>query len=247
MTPTLDHLLAPDIDRQWSDGFILALRLRGVPGHLIGEALAEANDHVRVSGRTAHDVFGPADDYARTLSLPPGRTQSRGRLAASVIPSVLGVAGCALVLWTIRATRAGGEHLITMGALVSTAVILCSLIVFGLAASWFLEQAVHANKALIFVACVVWMALVLAPVWFLRDTIGALPLWTGVGAGVLLLLVSSGMYVTVTAIGDPLTPPVPPADGARLGTLTSTRWIRITLALIFPLVTAILGALFLLV
>jgi hypothetical protein len=51
-------------DDAWRDAFVLELRLRGVPGTVIGEALAEVDAHCADSGQTPAEAFGDPVRYA---------------------------------------------------------------------------------------------------------------------------------------------------------------------------------------
>ena len=49
----LVRTVAPDVDPEWADTVIVTLRLRGIAGSAIADALAEVNDYVRTSGEQA--------------------------------------------------------------------------------------------------------------------------------------------------------------------------------------------------
>lgn len=51
---------------------IFALRLRDVPGEVIGEALAQVESHIADTGEDPVVAFGPARDYAATFGGPDG-------------------------------------------------------------------------------------------------------------------------------------------------------------------------------
>lgn len=53
------------------DDLALELRMLDVPGHRIGEILAEVESHTAETGEDPVDAFGPAKDYARERA---GRT-----------------------------------------------------------------------------------------------------------------------------------------------------------------------------
>lgn len=54
--------------KEWCDAFVLELRLRDVPGTVIGDHLAEVETHCRESGQTPHEAFGEPVEYARRLA-----------------------------------------------------------------------------------------------------------------------------------------------------------------------------------
>jgi hypothetical protein len=59
-------------DDAWREAFVLELRLREVPGSVIGEALAEVDAHCADSGQTPQEAFGDPVRYA--ASRASGRT-----------------------------------------------------------------------------------------------------------------------------------------------------------------------------
>ena len=60
--------LAPHLERAWREDFIVELRLRGVPGDVIGDALVTADTHVQESGESAGEAFGDARTYAKEIA-----------------------------------------------------------------------------------------------------------------------------------------------------------------------------------
>ncbi len=56
--------LAPHVAPGWVDDLVLELRLRDVPGDVIGDTLAEVDAHVVDSGTPAHEAFGDPVAYA---------------------------------------------------------------------------------------------------------------------------------------------------------------------------------------
>lgn len=57
-------------DDRWIELFIAELRLRGVPGDLIGDAVASVRELTHDSGESAAEAFGTPHDYAASLDLP---------------------------------------------------------------------------------------------------------------------------------------------------------------------------------
>lgn len=49
---------------------IFALRLRDVPGEVIGDAVAQVESHVADTGEDPVSAFGPAREYAKTFGEP---------------------------------------------------------------------------------------------------------------------------------------------------------------------------------
>jgi hypothetical protein len=83
---------------EWRDAFVTGLRLRGVPGRQIGEALAEVDAHCADSGQAPGEVFGDPAGYAAARSRAGG-PGSRKRIsvrpaafqAGAVVAGVLGL------------------------------------------------------------------------------------------------------------------------------------------------------------
>ncbi|WP_162903665.1 hypothetical protein [Leucobacter sp. wl10] len=57
-------------DKTWIDLFIVELRMRRVPGPVIGDAVASVRELLADSGQSAEEAFGPAREYAASLDLP---------------------------------------------------------------------------------------------------------------------------------------------------------------------------------
>src|SRR5690606_1661950 len=54
--------------QEWCDDFVVELRLRDVPGTVIGDHLAEVETHCGESGETPREAFGEPVEYARHLA-----------------------------------------------------------------------------------------------------------------------------------------------------------------------------------
>ena len=54
--------------KQWCDDFVLELRMRDVPGGVIGDHLAEVETHCTEAGRSPLESFGDPTQYARELA-----------------------------------------------------------------------------------------------------------------------------------------------------------------------------------
>lgn len=83
---------------EWRDTFVTELRLRGVPGHQTGEALAEVDAHCADSGQAPGEVFGDPVRYAaaRSRAAGPGNRKRISVLpaafkASAVVAGVLGL------------------------------------------------------------------------------------------------------------------------------------------------------------
>lgn len=64
-------------DKTWIDLFTLELRMRRVPGPVIGDAVASVRELLADSGQSAEEAFGSAREYAASLDLPTMRAGYR--------------------------------------------------------------------------------------------------------------------------------------------------------------------------
>lgn len=69
----------------WCGDFVLELRLRDVPGPVIGDRLAEVETHCTETGETPSDAFGDPTDYAARLDhdSAPERVQGAWTVTAA--------------------------------------------------------------------------------------------------------------------------------------------------------------------
>ena len=104
----------------WLRDFALLLRLRGLDGARIGDALAEVESHCDDSGQEPKEAFGEPADYAASLHLP---TTKPTNWTTKVILPVLGlVIGTNLALGAVL--HWSGGVAITVGAVASIAVFV---------------------------------------------------------------------------------------------------------------------------
>lgn len=88
--------LAPHVAPGWVDDLVLELRLRDVPGDVIGDTLAEVDAHVVDSGTPAHEAFGDPVTYATRVAEHAAKVPPDGP-RADVLPAVGGVALVAVI------------------------------------------------------------------------------------------------------------------------------------------------------
>src|SRR6478735_1741312 len=126
------YAITPHVEDEWTQAFLLELRLRGVDGRRIGSALAEVEAHCAESGESARSAFGDPEAYAADLA--PAPAPASPDLARDVARSVLGLAGMLLTLAAIGAWSSGTEVELTAGFLaVSALVVLGTVLVVRLA------------------------------------------------------------------------------------------------------------------
>jgi len=113
----------------WCDAFVLELRLRDVPGPVIGDRLADVEGHCAETGEPPWEAFGPPTDYARDLDAEssPERVSGVWTIAALAAVQVLAM----LVGTGAVRTWASGEpltyNLVQLVCLVLVALLLLCL------------------------------------------------------------------------------------------------------------------------
>ncbi|MEH0971372.1 hypothetical protein V6U77_09595 [Micromonospora sp. CPCC 205546] len=87
--------------QKWCDDFVIELRMRDVPGRVIGEHLGEIEAHCAETGETPEDAFGDPTDYARQIQQEgaPERVSGVWKItvlsAAQVLAMLVGTAAVA--------------------------------------------------------------------------------------------------------------------------------------------------------
>jgi hypothetical protein len=135
--------LAPHVDPVWAEGFAIELRLLGVRGTLIGDALGEVDSHCEESEESAPEAFGDPAEYARSLQLPVPADTSPRALLRHVSPTVLQVLGMFMLLWGFTAWREGGQLEITSAHLVTVTVFVLGALALVRFAEPVLRSVVH--------------------------------------------------------------------------------------------------------
>ena len=116
--------LAPSLERTWREDFIVELRLLGVPGDTIGDALVTAEAHVRESGESAQEAFGDARSYARETA-ESGKTSTPWRLTtAEIVGIVAGLVGMLATAAAFTAWLDGGPVTVTAGTVAGLVLFL---------------------------------------------------------------------------------------------------------------------------
>ena len=116
--------LAPDVDPDWAKDFAIELRLLGVSGARIGDALGEVNSHCQESNQSAPQAFGDPADYARSLQLPIHAGASPRAVLFSLSPVVLQVLGMWMLIRGFTTWRESGQLEITTAQLAVVVVFV---------------------------------------------------------------------------------------------------------------------------
>lgn len=229
--------LAPHVERDWLDAFVVELRLRDVPGDRIGDALAEVESHCAESGEGAVEAFGDPVAYACTLDLPPSPA------AAGEVRRVVGgvaaqLVGMVLVPTAVAALARGDRVGVAAGVLV--AVLLALAATGGLAAAPDRALRLVLDRPVVAWVCLMGVGVAVAlPALLWRTTLVHLPAVAVLGAGVVALV--AGVVVERRALGEPDPVVVPEAAGGtapgRAGRMATG-----AVAFLVPAATVLLAA-----
>lgn len=159
---TIARGLAPHVDPVWAEEFAIELRLLGVGGNRIGDALSEVDSHCADSEESAPRAFGDPAEYARSLQLPTDTDASARALLRSALPTVLQVLGMFILMFGFTAWRQSGQFEITSADLVTVTVFLLEVLVLVRLADPVLRLLTHRPVLL----WIVFMAATFAPVAF---------------------------------------------------------------------------------
>ncbi|USQ75602.1 hypothetical protein [Ornithinimicrobium cryptoxanthini] len=212
--------LAPSADRSWANDFVLEQRLLGVPGTQIGDALVTIESHLVDSGESALEAFGDARAYAAELAESSSAVDD-AITPRTVVASVLGVIGMLTTVYAFGPWLAGEPATITVGLVVSGALLLAVLALF----------LANADAVLRMIVERVWLTAV-AVVLVTGATVVALLLLTGVlvqvpgavllAAGATLLVLDAVLNWLDHGQGDTVLAPGESAPVRAAGRVLST-------------------------
>ena len=111
-------------DATWFDEFTIELRLLGVPGRDIGDALASAREFLADAGTSAEECFGSPKSYATELGLEtlPLRRVNRGGLLSGL--GVFGLFGFLLSALPLVHGEAVELDLVTLVVVVAVVIVV---------------------------------------------------------------------------------------------------------------------------
>lgn len=244
-THETERAVAPHVEEDWAEALLLELRLRGVPGDVVGSVLAEVDAHVVDSGTTAQNAFGDPVSYARSLDLPV-LVESPWGFLRSTVPVDVQLVGMVLVLWSTAALAVGEPTTVTAGHLALVAALAVQVVAVARWSAAALRAAVErpvlAGLAFTGVLVLDVAVLVLLPQPVLRApsavvaTLGVLALVTGT----VLAWRRHRSGVDDDPVLDPL-PAVGPTSPAPVGARAARRWGAVGVWLV-PFWTAALVA-----
>ncbi|GAA2170892.1 hypothetical protein GCM10009846_02810 [Agrococcus versicolor] len=115
------------MDAAWAEALIVELRLRGVSGATVGDALLEVETHMAEQGGSVVEAFGEAKEYAASLDLPDTARWTAPQVVRVCAQSALVTLGIQLLVGGAAALASGGDARIAIGTTV--ALVLSSVVV----------------------------------------------------------------------------------------------------------------------
>ncbi|MCB7136965.1 hypothetical protein [Cellulosimicrobium marinum] len=205
----VERELAPHVDPRWAEAMLLELRIEGVAGHHIGEALSEVESHCAESGATADEAFGDPVAYARSLGLPRSPGQGSSAVVRAVLPTLVQLAGMFLTLWSVPELAPGGAVEVTVGQVLAAAALGGAVLLLAWRSEPVLRVLVRRPVVgtLAFGAA---SAALVVPFVLLRGALVALPAAATCAAGVALLAAGVAVEVSRTRRPDDADPVVAP-------------------------------------
>lgn len=217
--------LAPHVDPDWADAFVLEARLLAVPGDRIGDALKEVEAHCLDSGASAADAFGDAEAYARSVAGEGPRIA--GSWTPHLWPLGLQVAGMSAVIAAVGALAQREPVTMTWGSLALVATLLAGSALLALLldrALRFVLRRPWVSALALGAALTAMLVLAVSLARVLDAPIAQLPVPAAAGAGAALLVVGIALEWRMwRRTADPLVDPTHPAESAR-GTVPPGIW-----------------------
>lgn len=225
----LEREVAPHVDPRWAEAMLIELRLQGVGGAHVGEALGEVDSHCAESGEEAQDAFGDPVEYARSLGLPTSPEQEPTATARAVLPTVVQLVGMFLTLWSVPALVAGDPVDVSVGQALGAVVLAAAVGVLAWRAEPVLRMLVHRPVGGALAIGAGATALVL-PLLLLQTELFAVPAVPALVLGGALLGLGVGMELrratglrstdpVVAPLQDPATTARRRREGRRIGLL----------------------------
>jgi hypothetical protein len=240
----VEREIAPHVDPRWAEAVLLELRLQGVAGDLIGEALGEVDSHCAESGEGARDAFGDPVEYARSLGLPRSPGQSPSATIGTVVPTVVQLVGMFGTLWSVPELVAGERLTVTVGQALSVLVLAAAVMVLAWRAEPLLRAALR-RPVVTAVSFGAGVAVLAVPLLLLDSELVAVAAAPALGLGVALL--ATGVVVELLRARrlDAADPVVAPLQGAEATTRRSRESRRTGLlgALLVPVWTLVVAVL----
>lgn len=214
MTRTPDPAaLAPHVEPSWLDAFVLALRVHGVPGTLIGDALAEVESHCAEAGEPAAEAFGDPVAYAQSLELAPDENLE-SEIRWGGVWSGLQLVALFAVPAAVRGLVRGEPVNVTGGMLLTVVLMLGIVAVLGVRSTWAMRTVV-ARPGLASIILGASLTAVVLPSVLWRTVVVSLPVVPVLVVAALLLVVGTTRSVRTLGAPDDIIGPSDPRS-ARL-------------------------------
>ena len=202
----LEKSVAPDVDPQWVETFIVVLRARGVSGKHISESLAEVNDHLASSGSSVEEAFGPARTYARSLGLPVSSENTIGMLYRAVWPNLLGFVGMTLSMWAVESWHAATAIPVSLGRLLGAIDTIVTLLLLPVVFEPIMSAGVKRRWVPV-TALIGWAVILVGLIVIPQEPVLHVSPWPVGTAGVILLAVSTAWILRTPLTDDPVGKP----------------------------------------
>lgn len=229
--PSLDDYrrLAPTVEQDWVEDFVLEQRLAGVPGTRIGDALAVVESHVAESGESARESFGDPTAYARE-SAPAERVEDLD--GSFFLGAALGLFGMLLTLSGFNAWLRGESVEVTVGGLVMTGLVAVAFLGLMVASEALLRFTVR-RPVSAFGLFLVHLGLMVGALLLFPTPLTEVSAILTVAVGVVALAVGTALEWRSRSTRDLDDPIVGPGEQALAGR-SGTSWITL---LLFPVLT----------
>lgn len=198
----LEKSVAPDVDPQWAETFIVVLRARGVSGKNIYESLAEVNDHLASSGMSAEDAFGPARTYARSLGLPVSSESTIGMLYRKVWPILVGFVGMTLSMWAVESWHMATAIPVSFGRLAGAVYTIVTTVILPVIYEPIMSAGV--KRRWVPLTVLIGWAVVLVGLVLIPGTALQVSPWPVGATGVILLVASTAWILRAPITDDPI-------------------------------------------
>ena len=189
--PAYEQELAPHVERQWAEAFIVELRLQGVSGKTLGAALAEVDSHCAEAEESAQQTFGDPVAYAKSLQPPADDPSNSNRgMFLRLIPTAIQIIGFMTLIRASPSYIPGDPVVITGGDFGLFGVLAAAVAIFA----WQIRPLTNLVMRRPIVATVGLMAvmiLMVAPLFWWQDPVAQFSVLSATIFGVIFLLVGT--------------------------------------------------------
>lgn len=142
---TTQHLVPP----RWRDELVLTLRLRDVSGAQIGDAVAHVESYCAESGETAHEAFGDAREYARSLPFDAPLPSSTFLPLSHLLRLGVSLAGMFVTVEAVSGWVSEETPSLTLGVLAAVGVVVLVAVLVTRRLEWVVRHPWLAALALV--------------------------------------------------------------------------------------------------